>query len=171
MFQNLYLEMKHNRRTTNELIKSNHLDNYVIDSMFDFVTLNGKMVKHWNKRLKVHHSHFTFYSCFFYSQYFEWYDSLPLYVSYMTFYYSFLQTKYENGELILTSHRMIWRNPGIERRFLCLPLSSVILIEQENAGFMKSAKLVLQLSQLNSGSNQRVLSAKALESCLIDVLI
>ena len=56
------------------------------------------------------------------------------------------QTQYENGELVLTSHRLLWTNPSVDSsRGLALPLSTVVLVQEEQGGFMKSAKVELQL--------------------------
>lgn len=62
-----------------------------------------------------------------------------------------MQTQFENGELILTSHRLLWQNPQIDARSLYLPLQLVLLLGEESAGFMKSAKVVLTLGRPISG--------------------
>ena len=62
-----------------------------------------------------------------------------------------LQTPYGNGELVLTSHRLLWSNPGVEKRQLCLPLQVIVLVEAEAGGFTRSPKLVLHLSEPQSG--------------------
>ena len=65
---------------------------------------------------------------------------------------SLFQTHYENGDLVLTSHRLLWTNPSLDAsRGLALPLSAVVMIEEEQGGFMKSAKVEMQLGQPTPG--------------------
>ncbi|XP_059093090.1 vacuolar protein-sorting-associated protein 36-like isoform X2 [Tigriopus californicus] len=56
------------------------------------------------------------------------------------------KTKFEIGELHLTSHRLIWHNPAIESAHLSLPLPLVVFLEEETGGLMKSPKIVLHLA-------------------------
>ena len=55
------------------------------------------------------------------------------------------KTQFTNGEVVLTSHRIIWKNQSISSADLVLPLHFVILIEEEVGGFMQSDKLILHL--------------------------
>lgn len=63
------------------------------------------------------------------------------------------QTNFEGGELILTSHRILWGRPGdIPRGNTCLSLSLryVVFFEEENPGpfsFGRSKKIILHLSE------------------------
>jgi len=63
------------------------------------------------------------------------------------------QTNFEGGELILTSHRILWGRPGdIPRGNTCLSLSLryVVFLEEENPGpfsFGRSKKIILHLSE------------------------
>ena len=58
-----------------------------------------------------------------------------------------LQTQYERGELLLTSHRLVWTNPSVDARGLALPLAAIILVDEEPGSFMRSAKIQLQLNR------------------------
>lgn len=57
------------------------------------------------------------------------------------------KTSYENGELILTSHRLIWHLPGTSQ-YLALYLSYIVYIEEEKSNgfvFSKTKRLNLYL--------------------------
>ena len=55
------------------------------------------------------------------------------------------QTSYSNGDLSVTTHRILWSSKVQPE--MVLDLSLVILLEEEaSSGFMKSDKLVLHLS-------------------------
>ncbi|XP_012528903.2 vacuolar protein-sorting-associated protein 36 [Monomorium pharaonis] len=64
-----------------------------------------------------------------------------------------VKTNFESGELILTSHRILWGRPGdIARGNTCLSLSlrHIVFFEEENPGpfsFGRSKKIVLHLSE------------------------
>ena len=62
------------------------------------------------------------------------------------------KTQFTNGEVVLTSHRIIWKNQSISSADLVLPLHFVILIEEEVGGFMQSDKLILHLDSPPPGS-------------------
>lgn len=62
------------------------------------------------------------------------------------------KTQFTNGEVLLTSHRIIWKNQSISSADLVLPLHFVILIEEEVGGFMQSDKLILHLDSPPPGS-------------------
>lgn len=57
------------------------------------------------------------------------------------------KTSFENGELILTSHRLLWYLPGTSQ-YLALPLSYVVYVEEEKSSgfiFSKSKQVSLYL--------------------------
>ncbi|XP_076176086.1 vacuolar protein sorting 36 [Ptiloglossa arizonensis] len=64
-----------------------------------------------------------------------------------------IKTNFENGELILTSHRILWGRPGdISRGYTCLSLSlhHIIFFEEEASSsfsFGLSKKIILHLSE------------------------
>lgn len=69
-----------------------------------------------------------------------------------------LQTSFEGGEVVLTSHRLLWARPGdIHRGLTCLslPLRYVVFVEEETGsssfGFSRSKKIVLHLSEALPG--------------------
>ena len=62
------------------------------------------------------------------------------------------KTQFTNGELVLTSHRIIWKNQSVSSVDLVLPLHFVILVEEEIGGFMQSDKLILHLESPPPGS-------------------
>ena len=62
------------------------------------------------------------------------------------------KTQFSNGELCLTSHRIIWSNPSILSSDLVLPLHLVVLVEEEQGSFMQSDKLILTLDTAPPGS-------------------
>lgn len=72
-------------------------------------------------------------------------------------YFHNFQTSYENGELILTTHRFLWGRPGdIPRGMNCLslPLKYIVFIEEEVPSafsFSKSKKLLLHLTEPDAG--------------------
>ena len=68
------------------------------------------------------------------------------------------QTTFEGGEIVLTSHRLLWGRPGeIPRGLTCLslPLRYVVFVEEETGsgsfGFNRSKKIVLHLSEALPG--------------------
>ncbi|XP_069703210.1 vacuolar protein-sorting-associated protein 36 isoform X2 [Periplaneta americana] len=74
--------------------------------------------------------------------------------------HSFLQsrTSFESGEVVLSSHRLLWGRPGdIPRGLTCLslPLRYVVFVEEETAsssfGFSRSKKVIFHLSEASSG--------------------
>ncbi|KAK7071293.1 Vacuolar protein-sorting-associated protein 36 [Halocaridina rubra] len=56
------------------------------------------------------------------------------------------KTGYDDGHLVLTNQRMLWRHES-KSTSLGLHLSLIVLIEEEAGGFTSSPKLVLHLSQ------------------------
>ncbi|CAH1159769.1 unnamed protein product [Phaedon cochleariae] len=69
------------------------------------------------------------------------------------------KTSFEGGELIITTHRILWGRPGqIARGQTCLSmaLNLIIFIEEESPStfsFTRSRKIVLHLSEINDTSN------------------
>ena len=63
------------------------------------------------------------------------------------------KTQFSNGELCLTSHRIIWSNPSILSSDLVLPLHLVILVEEEQS-------LTVNLYQPQFGRDVRYLQRK-----------
>ncbi|XP_023011934.2 vacuolar protein sorting 36 [Leptinotarsa decemlineata] len=69
------------------------------------------------------------------------------------------KTSFEGGELIITTHRLLWGRPGqIARGQTCLSLnlSLVVFVEEESPSsfsFSRSRKIILHLSEVNDSSN------------------
>lgn len=62
------------------------------------------------------------------------------------------KTDFENGEVVVTSHRLIWRGKGErggEIVSLVLPLSCVKSVEEEAGGFMSSPKVIVNVEGSN----------------------
>jgi len=56
------------------------------------------------------------------------------------------KTRYLNGDLVLTSHRLVWSNPSIlGANDLELSLGFIALVEEDEGGFMSSEKIILHL--------------------------
>ncbi|KAK7110626.1 vacuolar protein-sorting-associated protein 36-like [Littorina saxatilis] len=62
------------------------------------------------------------------------------------------KTAFEFGTLILTTHRLMWRDQRNRTCVICLPLSLVIYLEEQPSGFAKSAKIVVHLN--SAGANK-----------------
>ncbi|XP_023236218.1 vacuolar protein-sorting-associated protein 36-like [Centruroides sculpturatus] len=58
------------------------------------------------------------------------------------------KTNFDNGELILTTHRFLWKDNHQREKELSLHLSLVVFAEKENRGWTRSGKIVVHLSQL-----------------------
>lgn len=69
------------------------------------------------------------------------------------------KTSFTHGEIVLTTHRLLWGHPGdIARGLTCLSLSLhyIVFTEEEFStvfGFTKSQKIILHLSQAMKGKN------------------
>lgn len=80
-------------------------------------------------------------------------------LSSVNFSFVFFQTSFEGGELVLTSHRIIWGQPGdIAQGLTCLSLhlKYIVLVEEETPssfGFSKSKKVILHLLEAHKGSS------------------
>jgi ESCRT-II complex subunit VPS36 len=87
-----------------------------------------------------------------------------------------LQTPFEGGEVVLTSHRLLWGRPGdIPRGLICLslPLHYIVFVEEEmgssSFGFSRSKKIVLHLSEALPGEMYEILMfKKTMKDCVID---
>lgn len=70
---------------------------------------------------------------------------------------SLLQTNFEDGEILLTTHRLLWGKPGEIARgmtALSLKLKYVMAIDEETASsmlFSTKQRIILHLSQPASG--------------------
>lgn len=60
------------------------------------------------------------------------------------------KTAFDHGKLLLTSHRIIWKDHKDQKCILSLSLSCVVMVDEEGATFTKSAKLSLHLSAPDS---------------------
>lgn len=56
------------------------------------------------------------------------------------------KTSYSHGNLTLTSHQLVWSNKSKSKTNLALPLRYVVLVEEEDGGFMRTDKIILHLS-------------------------
>lgn len=85
------------------------------------------------------------------------------------------QTPFEGGEVVLTSHRLLWGRPGdIPRGLTCLslPLRYVVFVEEEmgssSFGFSRRKKIVLHLSEALLGELNEILWLKKNDERLCD---
>lgn len=62
------------------------------------------------------------------------------------------KTQFTNGDLCLTSHRLIWSNQSLLAADLVLPLNLIVLVEEEVGSFMQSDKLLLHLDSPRPGT-------------------
>ncbi|XP_042298698.1 vacuolar protein-sorting-associated protein 36 isoform X1 [Sceloporus undulatus] len=53
--------------------------------------------------------------------------------------------KFDTGTLLLSTHRLIWRDQKNHESCMAIPLSQIIFIEEQAAGIGKSAKIVVHL--------------------------
>ncbi|XP_013409912.1 vacuolar protein-sorting-associated protein 36 [Lingula anatina] len=56
------------------------------------------------------------------------------------------KTPFDNGSLLLTSHRLIWKDAKDQTCVLSLPLSLIVFVEEQAGGFSKSPKILAHLS-------------------------
>ncbi|KAK5644227.1 hypothetical protein RI129_008072 [Pyrocoelia pectoralis] len=70
------------------------------------------------------------------------------------------KTSFEGGELILTTHRIMWGRPGaiaLGQVCLSLPLNLVVFVEEESSNaftFSRSRKIVLHLNEASPERNE-----------------
>lgn len=65
------------------------------------------------------------------------------------------QTAFEGGDILLTSHRLLWTSPNDTTFCLSLSLKYVVFLEEEIPGafsFTRSSKIVLHLSSPSPGN-------------------
>eukprot|EP00062_Callorhinchus_milii_P027038 gi/632989869/ref/XP_007883878.1/ PREDICTED: vacuolar protein-sorting-associated protein 36-like [Callorhinchus milii] len=60
------------------------------------------------------------------------------------------KAKLDSGVLLLSTHRLIWREQKNHDCCICLPLSQIIFFEEQAAGIGKSAKIVVHLHPVSS---------------------
>nr|2DX5_A Chain A, Vacuolar protein sorting protein 36 [Mus musculus] len=53
--------------------------------------------------------------------------------------------KFDAGTLLLSTHRLIWRDQKNNECCMAIPLSQIVFIEEQAAGIGKSAKIVVHL--------------------------
>ncbi|NWT46477.1 VPS36 protein, partial [Chroicocephalus maculipennis] len=60
------------------------------------------------------------------------------------------KVKFDSGVLLLSTHRLIWRDQKNHECCIALPLSQIVFIEEQAAGIGKSAKIVVHLHPASS---------------------
>lgn len=55
------------------------------------------------------------------------------------------KAKFDAGNLLLTTHRLIWRDQKNHECCIAIPMSQIVFIEEQAAGIGKSAKIVVHL--------------------------
>ncbi|XP_064636795.1 vacuolar protein-sorting-associated protein 36-like [Lineus longissimus] len=55
------------------------------------------------------------------------------------------KSHFDNGIGMVTTHRLMWKDPKDQRCVLALPLSLCIYLEEQPSGFAKSAKIIVHL--------------------------
>ncbi|ETE70809.1 Vacuolar protein-sorting-associated protein 36, partial [Ophiophagus hannah] len=63
------------------------------------------------------------------------------------------KVKFETGVLLLSTHRLIWRDQKNHECCMAVPLSQIIFIEEQAAGIGKSAKIVVHLHSVGSNKD------------------
>ncbi|XP_038674748.1 vacuolar protein-sorting-associated protein 36 [Scyliorhinus canicula] len=58
------------------------------------------------------------------------------------------KTKFDLGTVLLSTHRLLWREPKKHDSCIALPLSQIIFFEEQAAGIGKSAKIVVHLQPI-----------------------
>ncbi|KFW85266.1 Vacuolar protein-sorting-associated protein 36, partial [Manacus vitellinus] len=58
--------------------------------------------------------------------------------------------KFDSGVLLLSTHRLIWRDQKNHERCIAVPLSQIVFIEEQSSGIGKSAKIVVHLHPASS---------------------
>ncbi|XP_075448130.1 vacuolar protein-sorting-associated protein 36 [Ascaphus truei] len=61
------------------------------------------------------------------------------------------KTKFDTGTLLLTTHRLIWRDQKNHDSCVAFPLSQIVFIEEQAGGIGKSAKIVVHLHPATPG--------------------
>ncbi|KAM4684318.1 vacuolar protein-sorting-associated protein 36 isoform 2-T2 [Amazona ochrocephala] len=60
------------------------------------------------------------------------------------------KVKFDSGVLLLSTHRLLWRDQKNHECCIAVPLSQVVFIEEQAAGIGKSAKIVVHLHPASS---------------------
>ncbi|XP_063005313.1 vacuolar protein-sorting-associated protein 36 isoform X2 [Melospiza melodia melodia] len=60
------------------------------------------------------------------------------------------KVKFDSGVLLLSTHRLIWRDQKNHECCIAVPLSQIVFIEEQAAGIGKSAKIVVHLHPASS---------------------
>ncbi|XP_051634912.1 vacuolar protein-sorting-associated protein 36 isoform X2 [Manacus candei] len=60
------------------------------------------------------------------------------------------KVKFDSGVLLLSTHRLIWRDQKNHERCIAVPLSQIVFIEEQSSGIGKSAKIVVHLHPASS---------------------
>ncbi|KFO81931.1 Vacuolar protein-sorting-associated protein 36, partial [Cuculus canorus] len=60
------------------------------------------------------------------------------------------KVKFDSGVLLLSTHRLIWRDQKNHECCIAVPLSQIVFIEEQSAGIGKSAKIVVHLHPASS---------------------
>ncbi|OWF47056.1 vacuolar protein-sorting-associated protein 36-like [Mizuhopecten yessoensis] len=60
------------------------------------------------------------------------------------------KTSFQDGILVLSTHKLIWKDVTDRSRILVLHLSLVVFLEEQPSGFAKSAKIVVHLNAVPS---------------------
>ncbi|NXJ97550.1 VPS36 protein, partial [Corythaixoides concolor] len=60
------------------------------------------------------------------------------------------KVKFDSGVLLLSTHRLIWRDQKNHECCIAIPLSQIVFIEEQAAGIGKSAKIVVHLHPASS---------------------
>ncbi|NWQ65158.1 VPS36 protein, partial [Neopipo cinnamomea] len=60
------------------------------------------------------------------------------------------KVKFDSGVLLLSTHRLIWRDQKNHECCIAVPLSQIVFIEEQSSGIGKSAKIVVHLHPASS---------------------
>ncbi|XP_074651856.1 vacuolar protein-sorting-associated protein 36-like [Tubulanus polymorphus] len=64
------------------------------------------------------------------------------------------RTEFDCGVLILTTHRLLWKDSKDQTCIIAISLSQIIYVEEQPSGFAKSAKIVIHLSPVPANRPQ-----------------
>ncbi|XP_032878154.1 vacuolar protein-sorting-associated protein 36 [Amblyraja radiata] len=63
------------------------------------------------------------------------------------------KTKFDSGSLLLTTHRLLWRDQKTSDCCIALPLWQIVFFEEQAAGIGKSAKIIIHLQAAASNKD------------------
>ncbi|XP_055493454.1 vacuolar protein-sorting-associated protein 36 [Leucoraja erinacea] len=63
------------------------------------------------------------------------------------------KTKFDSGSLLLTTHRLLWRDQKTSDCCISLPLWQIVFFEEQAAGIGKSAKIIIHLQAAASNKD------------------